>query len=231
MGADAVIGVVEHLNNIKAKLGEDAWKTEIRRLAKDAFKLGGKHEVFWRGIVKDFEWLDVEALAAEVKAEPPAPAPDPTRFMIDAMKSTMPGLRTQAQFNAFMASFDALRLLMNYVFEGNTEKVMESKRALEMAIDAASQVTRISDQLRDVPEAATSAAAEEFKNPPAEFQEFDIQKQLMAELETISGHAQLVQWYETTVKSLEPKIKSQTLRNSLFDAIRTKKNLLQQTTS
>ena len=224
--------VREHLNNIRTKLGDDAWKVEARRLAKDAFKLGGKHEVFWRELLQSYDWVEIEELIAEAKAEKAnTPAPDPTRIMIDAMKSTMPGLRTQAQFNAFMASFDALRLLMNYVFEGNTEKVLESKRALEMAIDAASQVTRISDQLRDVPEAATSEAAEEFKNPPAEFQEYDVQKQLMAELESISGHAQLVQWYETTVKGLESKIKSQTLRNSLFDAIRQKKNLLQQTTS
>lgn len=228
---DAAIGVVNHLHNIKEKLGEDAWKAEIRRLAKDAFKLGGKHEIFWRGIVKDFEWLDVEALVAEAKAEPAGPPPDPTRLIVDAMRSTMPALRTQAQFNAFMASFDALRLLMNYVFEGNAEKVMESKRALEMSIDAAAKVTQISEQLRDVPEAATSHAAEEFKNPPAEFHEYDLQKQLMSELEAITGHARLVQWYETTVKSQESRIKSQTLRNALFDAIRTKKTLLQSTTS
>lgn len=212
------LGVEEHLNNIKEKLGEDAWRDEVRRLAKAAVKTSPKHEDFWRELTKEFDWLDFDALCTEAKSDPEA---DPTRLVMQAMRQQMPALKTQAQFNAFMAAFDALRLTLNATFEGDAAKAIEGRSALNMALDVAVQVTEVGNQLRDVPEAATSKAADQFKNPPVHFHEYDEQKALLTELEAVVSEANLRVWYEAT-KSRRDKVVSQGLRNHLIDAIRNK---------
>jgi hypothetical protein len=222
------VGVVEHLNNIKAKLGEETFRTEVRRLAKTGIKMGGKHELFWRDLVKQYEWLDVEELLA---------SSDPTignstttsqqsEMLMQAMRQQMPGLKTQAQFNAALAVFDTVRMTLNYIFDGNATKAAEAKQALDLALDAATKITEITKQLEDVPEAATSPAAQEFKTPPAQFMEYDTQKALLVELEQIASPGELSLWYGET-KSRRDQIKSQTLRDTLLDTIRAKKRALE----
>jgi hypothetical protein len=226
------VSVEAHLENVREKLGEAHFRKEVRRLAKNGIRMGGQHEIFWRDLVQKYEWLNVEELLAE--PEEPRPSSgggsmpgmpsgiDPTNLIIQAMRQQMPGLRTQAQFNAFMAAFDALRVHLNFVFEGNTEKATEAKQALESAIEFAAKATEVSDQLRDVPEAATSPAAQEFKNPPAQFQEYDVQKSLLVQLARIETLPELTQWYNDT-KEQRDRVVSQSLRNVLMDEIRRKK--------
>lgn len=228
MQVQGLAAIVEHLNNIRAKLGEDAYRAEFTRLAKDAIRTGPKHEAFWREIGKQegFEWVDFEQLKSEVTAEPPKM--DPMLMVMQALRQTMPGIKTQAQFNAFMAAFDALRVTVNSLCEGDAVKAAEGRKALDMALDLAAKVTQVTEQLRDVPEAATSKAAEEFKKPPAEFGEYDVQRKLLTELEAITSDADLTEWYART-KEQRDSVKSQTLRNALIDAIRNKKLAYQHT--
>lgn len=215
--------VVQHLENIKRELGEESYRAEVRRLARQAIKMGGQHEVFWRDIIKDFDWVNADDLKAE-----PDPIkqfggmPDTQRLLIESMRQTMPGLKTQAQFNAFIGAFDAFRVVMNAIFESDKAKEMEGRKALDLGFKAAEQTTELSNKLRDVPEAATSKAAEEFKKAPDEFGEYDVQRQLLVELATLGSVDDLQAWYGRT-KEQRDKVKSQTLRNALMDAIRDRK--------
>ncbi len=221
--ADNFISVHEHLHNLRSSLGEEAWRAEIRRLAKAGIKMGGKHEVFWREFVSELDWINAD----DLKNEPDGPGDfkskqDPNRALVEAMRQSMPGLKSQAQFNAFMAAFDALRMLMNSLFEGRHSDMLEAKKALESAIDVAARVTEVTDKLHDVPEAATGKAADEFKQAPAQFHEYDVQKELLLELAGIHTAESLTTWYGET-KERRDRIVSQSLRNTLMDAIREKK--------
>jgi len=131
----------------------------------------------------------------------------------------MPGLKTQAQFTAFRAGFDAFRAVMTAILDGDSAKELEARKILDMTFTATRQATEIGRQLADVPEAATSKAAEDFKRPPAEFQEHDIQQQLLAELRQQGDLNSLKEWYEST-KERRDLIRTQILRNVLIDAIR-----------
>jgi len=223
------VGVEDHLNNIKTRLGEEAFRKEVRRLAKTGIRMGGKHEEFWRNLVKQYEWLNVEELLA---SDDPVIGGNGSHvggnqqqqmeLLIHALRQQMPALKTQAQFNIALAAFDALRMILNHTFEGDMSKVADARRALDLAFDAAHRITEISNQLQDVPEAATSPASQEFKAPPTQFAEYDTQKALLLELEALSGIGELNAWYAVT-KDRRDMIKSQTLRDTLLDAIRAKK--------
>jgi hypothetical protein len=220
--------VAAYLDSVRQLRGEDAWKLEITRLTKAALKLRNeKHEAYWRDLTKDYDWLDFEGLKREVAAEagdtPTMPsAQNLDEMMADAVQKQMPGCRTQAQFNTFRTAFDAFRVTLNAIFEGDKGKEAEGRKLLDLAFTAAAQATDISNKLRDVPEAATSKDAEEFKKPPSEFSEYDTQRRLLAELEGCTSVEQLTTWYEST-KPARDSIRSQTLRNILMDTIRSRK--------
>lgn len=223
---NAKVSVEDHLKNVRDKLGEEHYRKEVRRLAKAGIRMGGQHEIFWRNLTKDFEWLDLDQLLAEPDdfgAIPGMPSgADPSTFLLQAMRQYMPGLKTQAQFNTFREAFDALRLTLNFIFEDNAAKALEARKALDLSLEAAAQATLISNHLRDVPEAATSKAAAEFKNPPSQVYEFDIQKILLTELAHTKSPDELAAWYLRT-KEQRDQVVSQTLRNVLMDEIRRKK--------
>lgn len=219
------VPVKEHLENIRSKLGEDAFRSEVRRLVREAIPVSPKHEAFWQDLTKDYDWLDWEeekqkALEAATAA---GPKPNP---VVEAVRQQMPALKTQAQFNALMAAFDALRLTLNSIFEGDKEKSAEGRKALDAAIDLAGKVTEITQKLADVPEAATSQAAQEFKQPPAQYQEYEYQRQLLGELGKIESLDELNKWYADT-KPQRDRILSQSFRNALMDAIRARKLALE----
>jgi hypothetical protein len=131
-------------------------------------------------------------------------------------------LKSQAQFHAFQAAFEAFRGVMNSIFAESVLSEKESLDALGKAFDVAKQATRITKQLEDVPEAASSKAAEEFKQPPAEFGEYDVQRALFTELVMISSLDQLNEWYRVNRNRIDT-VRSPSLRNPLLDAIREKK--------
>lgn len=213
--------LVQHLNNIREKLGEEAWKAEIRRHARQGIQAGGKSEIFWRAFVKDFDWLNADELKAE--APPKSPQNDTMmRMMIDAMKQQIPALKTQAQFGAALESFKALTETLGAIFERDPQRVEAAMKALMMSLEVAGKVTDLGEMLKDVPEAATSSAAEAFKSPPAEFSERDTQEKLLKELSLLRNLADLNTWYDMTKRDRD-SIKSQDLRNVLLDAIRARK--------
>lgn len=156
----------------------------------------------------------------------PPTSPDVGRMMAEAMKAQMPSLKTQAQFTAFMVSFDAFRLLIDSIFSGNAQRETEAKDVFEKSLKAARDVTEISRKFEEVPEASRGIASNPFTKPPNEFHEYDIQKRLLIELGSIPDLPKLNEWYQAT-KEDRDRVVSQTLRNALIDAIREKRFALQ----
>jgi hypothetical protein len=220
------VKVVDHLENIKKHLGEDAWKGEVQRLALQGLKLGGAHEAFWRDLLKGpgYEWADADSLKKVADAMPGG-TPDINTLLAEALKQTMPGMKSQGQYNAFRTAFDAFRAAMNAIFDGDAAKAEESRKLLDMAFIGCKQATDITRKLGDVPEAAASAAANEFKRPPSEFHEHDVLQGLLVELAKQENVQALSEWYSAT-KERRDSIRSGTLRNTLVDAIRARKTEL-----
>lgn len=157
---------------------------------------------------------------------PPGPVtPEMEKMMAAAIQQQVPACRTQAQYNSFMAAFDAFRFYINAIFVGQAEGIDAAKKTFDMALEVAKGVTEISEKLRDVPEAALGPEADAFKNPPTKFTEYDTQKQLMMELQKIGTTEELTTWYQTNRARIEG-VASQDLRNPLMDLIREKKNAL-----
>lgn len=142
------------------------------------------------------------------------------------VKDRIPGMSSQAQHAAFMSGFDAFCFTMQAICSGNKENEALGQKTLNQAFDVARKATEITDKLRDVPEAAVSEAAEAFKRPPAEFAEAQVQQALLAELAALKTNDALFGWY-TLSKERRESVKSQSLRNALYDAIREKHMALQ----
>lgn len=151
--------------------------------------------------------------------------PEMEKMVLDAMRTQVPALRTQAQYQAFMAAFDAFRFKMNAIFASDPAKEAEATKTLETAFDVARKMTEITEKLREVPEAAQGAAASMFTQAPSQLQEHDIQKALLSELEKCESPQELNDWYQATpTKERRDRIVSQPLRNAFFDAVRAKQN-------
>jgi hypothetical protein len=236
--ADHMDSLLRELERLRQAKGEDAFMAASRNYAREFIRQGPGGVQLARKIFTSFlgeEVLsEIEAEVAAAKPEPeptpveaPAqPAPDPNQMMVEALRMSMPGLKTQAQFTAFMATFDALRALANSIFEGNKEAATQAQAALNQGIEALRLATDITRRLEEVPEAASGKGAEEFKKPPAQFGEYDVQRRLLMELETVDGLDTLALWYQQSKKDIDSVV-SQTLRNTLVDAIRAKKLALE----
>jgi hypothetical protein len=216
----APIGVEEYLQGFKEANGEEAWKAEITRLARQGIQTSPKHAAFWKRLTADFEWLDWEALEATA-----GEGVTPDLMMAEILKRQMPGIQSQAQYDAVAGALDAARLVLNGILEGKADQEAESRRALETAFEAVKAATTATRRLEEVPEAATSEASKAFKEEPAQFTELEDQRRLLAELDAITGQAALTDWYNAT-KPRRDKVVTQSLRNELLDAIRAKKNTL-----
>lgn len=135
----------------------------------------------------------------------------------------MPELKTQVQFSAFMAGFDAFRLLSNSIFASDPASEEQAKGALDKALEAMRVATKLSNQFKEIPAEERSPSASQFVEAPLQFGEYDIQKKLMLDLERLSSTEALNEWYLST-KDEREKVTSQSLRNVLFDAIRGKRD-------
>lgn len=142
----------------------------------------------------------------------------------EAMRQQLPGLKNKAQLTAFMASFEAYREMVNILLGsgGNEIKAME---VLHMSFDAIRKATDISNKLRDVPEAATSTASDDFRSEPTNWEEYDKQRKLLSELEGLTTFDSLNLWYTTNRKRID-EVTTASLRNPLLDSIREKKETL-----
>jgi hypothetical protein len=215
-----------YLETVRRELGEASWKAEIKKLALQAFRMGGPHEAFWREQIKDFDWINADELK-ELAASLPAKGPDVNNLITQALKLTMPGLKTQAQYNTYRAALDAFQAVVGNIFNGDAAKEAEARSILDTAFVACKQATDLAHKLGDVPEAATSKSAEEHKRPPSEFQEYDVQQQLLGELGLLQSLGDLQNWYQDS-KQRRDSVKSQMLRDILMDAIRARKLALTQ---
>ena len=215
----------EHLEAIRKSHGEEAYeKAKIDFAVALIAKPNG--DLFLKNAFPD---LDLGAVRAQAEARSQAQAvpTDPTRVMVDVMRQQIPNLKTQAQLNAFMTTFEALRHTMNAAFGRSKAEFDQYREVLDKALDAAWSISGIVETLSENPEAATSADAKQFKDPPLEFMEFDAQRALLSELADIRDLPALNHWYKSNGERINSVV-SPDLRNPLLDAIRTKKHTLEQ---
>jgi len=144
---------------------------------------------------------------------------DLNNAMAQALRSSMPALKSQAQFNAFALAFDAFRLHVNNLMEGKS--TVESREVLDKALDAVKQASEITKKYEEVPE-AQGPNSTAFVEAPKEFHEYDEVKRLLFELEHITTVETLEHWYTATTNR-RALVKTQQLRNTLLDTIRAKK--------
>lgn len=137
----------------------------------------------------------------------------------------MPELKTQVQFNAFMAGFDAFKLLCNSIFAGDAPLEDQARAAFEKSLEAMKVATKLSKQFQEIPAEERGPSSAQFVEPPLQFNEYDLQRRLLTELDHITSTVVLNEWYSES-KSIREKIISQSLRNILFDAIRSKRDEL-----
>ncbi len=236
----SIQNMVAELLRIKNEQGEAAYREAIRMAAATVLATGDKKSIlffssFLDNLDLDFKWADVVAeMGAQKSTAASAPEPPTAKplepdmgLFLKALQGQLPGIKSQAQYTAFNAGFEAFRAIVNGITTGNAELEVKGKEALAQAFEVLRTATSVTKKLEDVPEAATSAAAEDFKRPPAEFMEYDVQRALLSELERLGSEDQLNHWYNDNRRRVE-SIKTSGLRNALFDAIRAKKVALRQ---
>lgn len=155
----------------------------------------------------------------------PEPTPGPPDAFAEALRSQLPGLQSQAQLNAFMVSFEAYRAVVNAILSGHMDKELQARETLAASFNAIRQATEITNKLREVPEAATSLASDEFRTEPTQWTEYDKQRKLLNELGGIRTLSDLNDWWKTNRKRID-EVQTPSLRNPLLDLVRSKKTSL-----
>lgn len=141
-------------------------------------------------------------------------------MMAETMRRHMPGIKSQAQFDAVMTALEATKEILGAILDQDAAREELATTALQAALEVARKATELHGRLSEVPEGALSEAAAPFINAPA-----PEQSELLSQLEAITTMDQLTAWYAFT-KGQRDLIKTQSLRNELLDAIRAKKNAL-----
>lgn len=213
------MGVEDHLRMFHERHGEEAWRSEVRRLAIAGIRTGPKHEAFWQEHTRDFDWLDWDELKLHALSEQIPGAPD--QMLAEMLRRQMPGIKTQAQYDVVVGALDAVRVVLTHILNRDSKQEAEARAVLEKTFDAARVATELTHKLEDVPEATTSSASEQFKKPPAQFEEQAVVQKLMGELRRFETREGLNIWYAQT-KSERDRVVTQSLRNTLLDAIRAK---------
>lgn len=219
---------------IREEQGDEAFESAVRDYAEKAIE-SGEFPGLPEEMVTEFrtDQAAYKEAVAKKRAASDAQAENlkntaPTEVdaaTLNLIQQSLPGLKSQAQFNAFMASFDAFKGLMNALFTQNTIAEAEYRKALDTSFEAVKKMTDLTVKLSDVPEAAESKLAEEFKTAPRQFGEYDVQKELFAELEAITELDELTRWWASNRQRID-QVVSASLRNPLIDAVRTKKATL-----
>ena len=218
------ISVERYLESLRGRHGEDAWRSEIQRLALAALHSGlPEQEAFWRNLTEGYDWLDWAQLKQQAEVVPVPPSTD--RLIAETLKSQLPGIKTQAQYDAVVSALEAMQHVVNAILERRERAEREWRNALEVGFDTIAKATELTLKLEDVPEASSSADAQRFKEAPLQFHEADLHAELMKELAVITTLEALQVWYEVT-RPRRDKIASQSLRNELIDAVRAKKGVV-----
>jgi hypothetical protein len=236
-----VDAIINRLNPIREKFGEEAFRKAAEQAAAEILRMAGTENPELVGVVKEalkdvvnFDELDSPQAAVPPQPVPPQPVPPQpvppspqvsgmNQLMFQQLRQQMPGLQTQAQFEAFMLTFDALRAYMNHTFLGQKELAATSRDAVLRGLDLAADVTVLVSKLEEVPESATSSEAEKYKAPPKEFGETDLFQQFMADLDAMKTREELLRWYSVNRAKID-SIVDVKLRNELFDGIRAKQS-------
>lgn len=215
--------LMSHFEKIRKEQGEEAYQKARKDFAV-AMVMKDRGEEYVKNAFPD---LNIEALREEARTKFPQPpgGGTPEEAVLHAMRQQIPNMKTQAQFNIFMASFDAMRHTLNAAFGTDKTGFEKGKEAVIKALNSAFTISEVVEKLKENPEAATSKVAAEFKDPPKEFAEYDVQRGLLAEVPGLETLAELNRWYEKNKPQID-RVVSQTLRNELFDAIRAKKAAL-----
>jgi hypothetical protein len=218
----------KHFERIRSEQGEETYQKARRNFALGMI-LKDRGEEFLRHLFPDMDFAEIRAAAEKnleaFKSTGPNPFSNPQEAVLNAVRGQVPNLKTQAQFTLFMQAFEALRVALNSAFGLDHQGFNQSRAALNLLLDASLSVTEVGEKLAEIPEAATSAAAEALKQPPKEFGEQDLQTSLLAELEMLKNAEELQKWYDNNRSRIDGVV-SQPLRNGLFDAIRAKRNAI-----
>lgn len=215
--------LLAQLEKIKETHGEEAFQSARRDLAVSLVaKTNG--ETFIRNAFPD---MDIDELKKQAEADKSvtdaAPAQSPESMMLNMVRAQVPNLKTQAEFNYFMAAFDALRLTINCYLGREYDRAEKGREALNGALDTLKVIKDTAEKLEEIPEDQRSEVAKEFAAPAKELHEHDDQRRLLVELAAIDNGPALNEWYDTNRDALDG-IVSQRLRNQLFDEIRRKRN-------
>lgn len=209
--------VEDYLNAIRESKGDDAWKSEVVRLAKEAIKTSPKHEQYWKNLTAGYDWLDWEALKKDGDSM--------QETIASLIQQQMPALKSQAQYDAVSGTLQAVQHLINSILESSKLREQEAAKALDLSLEALRTATELTLKLEEVPEAVSSSAGDAFKNPPAQFSEVELVGELLSQLLDHATVEDLNQWYANT-KEQRDKVVTQSLRNELLDAIRRRRNQL-----
>lgn len=227
--------LLTEMARVRAEKGEDAWRLFCQEMVGKIKDIGPQGVKVAQSLFGDT--LDLSSVSSDPpvkspstdappKDTPPSVGPFPSdleagKAFVEAVRSGLPSVQTQAEYDAIAGAFGAMRNAIAAILVGDKEKAAKSDETLLLALQAVKLAKSGSDKLRDVPEAATSPAAESFKRPPRQFGEEDVQKQLLNELDQLQSLPDLKTWYEST-KSRRSEVMAPSLRNPLFDAIRSK---------
>ena len=233
----ALENFIHEMHRIRTTQGEEAYREAVRSFIRKGLSEGGQSARFVASLARgldfiDFETLQAEVGVAEVVEPPPAtePSPEPAtepatevpNAFAEALRSQLPGLQSKAQANAFMVSFEAYRAVVNAILSGHMDKELQARETLSASFNTIRQATEITNKLREVPEAATSLASDEFRTAPAQWTEYDKQRKLLNELEGLRSLSDLSDWWKTNRKRID-EIQTPGLRNPLLDLVRSKK--------
>jgi Zn-dependent oligopeptidase len=239
--------VATHLQKIRADHGDEHYHTALKGLFRDLIlKEGGSQymaslleKLEERSLNVDdmrrellnpmvdslrasgFNTGDIEAAMGGGKGFNPAAGAAASEQVIErAIQQGMPNCKTKAHFQLVMQASEALRVYLDAAFGFDRETASKAREGLNKLLDLAPQIATVAEKLEEHPEATTNR---DFVDPPPDpSREAAIQQALLAALATQKTSEELVTWYSSTKETMD-QIKSQRLRNELFDAIRVKK--------
>lgn len=214
--------ILQNLESLRATQGEEAYKQAVDALA--VMLINETSGVEWlKRAFPDLDLDRVRKLSADIAAKKAAAAPP--NDMLALIRTHVPHLQTQAQLDLFMMAFNAFTLTFDSYYAGNPEAAEHARASLNKTLDLAQEVTRLSDQVSEMPPEARSEAASQYVDSPKQFTEADTKAALMAELEALTTKVGLNEWYTSERKRIDGVV-SKTLRDELFDAIRAKQQSL-----
>jgi hypothetical protein len=223
--------IAAHLKKVKAEQGDEAFQQALSGFAKNLLLQGETAPFITKLLELLGETLDLAALKEEAeqlkdrreKAQASAKArADFNKAMVEAMKVSMPNLKTQAQFDLVTQTFDVLQMYLNASFGQDDEGSAQARIALNKGLDLAPKLGVIAEQAAESPEITTNP---DFVEPPRQFTEEASCAKFLQDLQDQKSSRQLTAWYEANRVAFD-RIQTTELRSRLFDAIRLRKKEL-----